>query len=455
MAPLHIVILAAGQGKRMRSDLPKVLQPVAGRPLLAHVIDVARELNPEAIHVVYGHRGEQVQAAFENQPDLRWALQAEQLGTGHAVQMALPAIDDEAQVLVLLGDAPLMTAASLREVADEAAVGLAVLSARVPDPTGYGRIVRGNDGGLTAIVEHKDAAPEQLLIDEVNSGVIGAPAWHLRTWLDQVDRGNAQGEFYLTDCVSIAREASSPVKAVMAADAEEILGANDRWQLSQLERLWQQRAVLKLCNDGALVLDPARVDIRGTVSVDAGVVIDVNTVFEGDVALAQDVIIGPHCVVKDCQLGPRTRVQSHCVLEGVTTEGNCDIGPYARLRPGTELAVETKVGNFVETKKARLGKGSKASHLSYLGDAAIGEGVNIGAGTITCNYDGANKHQTVIEDGVFIGSDTQLVAPVTVGQNTTVGAGTTLTKDAPPDTLVISRVRQTVIEGWEKPTKKK
>ncbi|MFK7954850.1 MAG: bifunctional UDP-N-acetylglucosamine diphosphorylase/glucosamine-1-phosphate N-acetyltransferase GlmU [Lysobacterales bacterium] len=451
---LHVVILAAGQGKRMRSPLPKVLQPVAGQPLLGHVIGIARSLDPVAVHVVYGHGAEKVKEAFAHQPDLHWALQEQQLGTGHAVQMALPDIPDGAMVLVLLGDAPLMTSDSLRQVLNDANDGLGVLSARVGDAFGYGRIVRAMDGQLERIVEQKDADETELAIHEVNSGVIAAPAQSLRCWLGQVDQGNAQGEFYLTDCVAIARAAGARVSATVAGHADEILGANDRWQLAELERLYQRRQVAALCYDGATVMDPSRVDVRGSVTVDEEVVIDVNTIFEGEVVLGAGVRIGAGCVIRDSQLGPGTRVAPYSVLEGVQTAGDCDIGPFARLRQGTRLGRQTKVGNFVETKKAELGDGSKASHLSYLGDAKIGQQVNIGAGTITCNYDGVNKHLTVIEDGVFVGSDTQLVAPVTVGAGATLGAGTTLTHDAPTDSLTISRVRQTVIEGWQKPVKK-
>nr|XP_061809736.1 bifunctional protein GlmU-like [Nerophis lumbriciformis] len=451
---LHVVILAAGQGKRMRSARTKVLQLVAGQPLLGHVINIARSLDPAAIHVVYGHGGQTVKEAFAHQPDLRWALQERQLGTGHAVQMALPGIPNDAMVLVLLGDAPLMSPTSLEQVLGDAGDGLGILSARVGNAIGYGRIVRALDGQLERIVEQKDASETELAITEVNGGVIAAPAESLRRWLDQVDQGNAQGEFYLTDCVAIARNDGATISATVAGHADEILGANDRWQLAELERLYQRRAVAALCYDGATVMDPARVDIRGTVEVDEEVVIDVNTIFEGEVTLGAGVTIGAGSVIRNSRLGPGTRVAPYCVLEGVETAGDCDIGPFARLRQGTQLGQQTKVGNFVETKKAVLGDGSKASHLSYLGDTEIGQDVNIGAGTITCNYDGVNKHLTVIEDGVFIGSDTQLVAPVTVGAGATIGAGTTLTQDAPAQSLTISRVRQKVVDGWEKPVKK-
>ncbi|MDJ0653930.1 MAG: bifunctional UDP-N-acetylglucosamine diphosphorylase/glucosamine-1-phosphate N-acetyltransferase GlmU [Xanthomonadales bacterium] len=452
--PLHVVVLAAGKGKRMRSDLPKVLHPVAGKPLLGHVLDIVAELNPAKTHVVIGHGADLVRERLAKWEPLDWVIQEEQLGTGHAVQMAIPDIPDDARVLVLLGDSPLMTAASLQRVLDLAADGLAVLTARVVEPAGYGRIVRDESGHLKQIVEHKDADPATLAINEVNSGVVAAGCADLRQWLDRVDRKNAQGEFYLTDCVAIARGDGRTVSAALADEAEEILGANDRWQLSELERLFQRRVARGLCEQGATLMDPSRVDVRGSLSVSDEVVIDINTVFEGDNQLGAGVSIGPNCVLINCSLGPGTRVHPSCVLEGVVTRGECDIGPFARLRPGTELAEHTKVGNFVETKKARLGEGSKASHLSYLGDAEIGASVNIGAGTITCNYDGANKFKTVIEDGVFVGSDTQLVAPVTVEKGATIGAGSTITKTAPRDALTLSRAKQITITGWKKPTKK-
>ncbi|MEM9301403.1 MAG: bifunctional UDP-N-acetylglucosamine diphosphorylase/glucosamine-1-phosphate N-acetyltransferase GlmU [Pseudomonadota bacterium] len=450
---LHVVILAAGQGKRMKSPLPKVLAPLAGGTLLDRVLDRAKALRPEAIHVVVGHQAETVKARYADVPDLHWVPQEQQLGTGHAVMMALPTIPDGAQVLVLLGDMPLLETETLSMLCDLAGNEVAILTARVPDPAGYGRIVRAHDGSVQAIVEHRDADAATLLIDEVNSGLMAAPRERLALWLDKLDQGNVQGEYYLTDVVSLARQYGVPVQALLAEDPNELLGANDRWQLATLERMFQRRLAHGLCDAGATLADPARIDIRGDVSVEPGVFIDVNAVFEGYNRLGADVHIGPGCHLIDCDLAPGTTVNAHCVLEGMRTTGACDIGPFARLRPGTELAEGTRIGNFVETKNARLGQGSKANHLSYVGDAEVGADVNIGAGTITCNYDGANKHTTVIGDGAFIGSDSQLVAPVTVGPGATIGAGTTVTKDAPDNELTVTRRRQMTIPGWKRPTK--
>ncbi len=447
-------MLAAGKGKRMRSELPKVLQPLARRPLLGHVLAAARALGPERIHLVVGHGADEVRAAVGDAADLDWVTQEQQLGTGHAVQMALPGIPAGAQVLVLMGDAPLVSPETLSAVIRDAGDGFGILSAVVPEPHGYGRIVRGADGAVERIVEEADADAPTRAIREVNSGMATAPAAALTGWLAEVGRDNAQGEIYLTDCAAAARAGGATVSATVARAPEEILGANDRWQLAVLEREHQRRVARGLCAAGATLMDPARIDVRGTLTVAAGVVIDVNAVFEGDNALAEGVSVGAHCVLTDCRLGPGTRVHPHSVLEGVVTEGECDIGPFARLRPGTVLGRETRVGNFVETKKAVLGRGSKASHLSYLGDTEIGAEVNIGAGTITCNYDGVNKHRTVIGDRAFIGSDTQLVAPVEVGAGATIGAGSTITKTAPPDALTLSRARQVTVENWKRPKKK-
>ncbi len=451
--PLHIVVLAAGQGKRMRSALPKVLQPLSGRPLLEHVLDTARTLDPAAIHVVYGHGGEKVQAYFDAISDLTWVEQAEQKGTGHAVQMAIGGIPDDAQVLVMYGDCPLLTPQTLRDLLENVGA-CGVLSARVPDPAGYGRIVRGEDQQFAAIIEHRDCTPEQLAIDEINSGITVADGAAMRDWLGRIKDNNSQGEYYLTDIIALARADGVSVNAVLAADSDEILGINDRWQLAQMERLIQRRIARSLCDDGANLADPDRIDVRGKVSVGHDVAIDINCVFIGEVSLSDEVIIGPNCVIKDSWLGPGTRVHANSVLEGVITDGDCDVGPFARLRPGTMLGERTKVGNFVEIKKAEIGAGSKTNHLSYVGDAEIGENVNIGAGCITCNYDGANKHLTVIGDGAFIGSDCQLVAPVTVEQGATIGAGSTITKTAPADQLTLSRSKQVSVSGWQRPKKK-
>jgi len=450
---LHVIILAAGAGKRMKSVLPKVLQPIAGRPMLAHVIDTARQLQPAAIHVVYGHGGEAVRAAFADQPDLQWAEQREQLGTGHAVQQAMPQVPDAARVLVLYGDVPLIRLDTLQHLLSQPG-RLAVLVADMLNPTGYGRIVRNAEGKVGAIVEQKDATEEQLAIRTINTGIITADATALRTWLSQLSNSNAQGEYYLTDVFASAAADYTPADMAFVADAQEAEGANDPWQLSQLERAWQLREVRALCTQGARVIDPARLDIRGTVTVGRDVQIDVNVILEGTVELGDGVSIGPFTRLKDVKLAAGTVVKPHCDLEGVVSEGAADIGPFARLRPGTVLADGTHVGNFVETKKVRLGVGSKANHLTYLGDAVIGSKVNIGAGTITCNYDGVNKSQTTIGDNAFIGSNSSLVAPVTIGDGATIAAGSVITRNAPDGKLTLARVRQETIDGWHRPTKR-
>ncbi|WP_210131104.1 bifunctional UDP-N-acetylglucosamine diphosphorylase/glucosamine-1-phosphate N-acetyltransferase GlmU [Stenotrophomonas rhizophila] len=450
---LHVIILAAGAGKRMKSDLPKVLQPIAGRPMLAHVIDTARQLRPDAIHVVYGHGGEAVRAAFADQPDLQWAEQTQQLGTGHAVQQAMPQVPDAATVLVLYGDVPLIQVDTLRHLLAQPG-RLAVLVADMLNPTGYGRIVRNAEGKVGAIVEQKDATDEQLAIRTINTGIITAESTALRTWLSQLSNSNAQGEYYLTDVFASAAADYTPADMAFVADAQEAEGANDPWQLSQLERAWQLREVRALCTQGARVIDPARLDIRGTVTVGRDVQIDVNVILEGTVELGDGVSIGPFTRLKDVKLAAGTVVKPHCDLDGVVSEGAADIGPFARLRPGTVLADGSHVGNFVETKKVHLGVGSKANHLTYLGDAVIGSKVNIGAGTITCNYDGVNKSQTTIGDNAFIGSNSALVAPVTIGDGATIAAGSVITRNAPEGKLTLARARQQTIEGWHRPVKK-
>ena len=452
-APLHVVILAAGEGKRMKSAWPKVLQPIAGQPMLAHVIAAARALRPAGIHIVHGHGGGAVQAAFAAQHDLTWAEQAQQLGTGHALQQAMPGIPDGVQVLVLYGDVPLIEPATLRRLID-APGRLAVLAAEPVDPHGYGRIVRDAEGRVAAIVEQKDASDGQRRIGLVNTGVIAADANALVRWLAALRNDNAQGEYYLTDVFALAAAEFSPAEIVLVTDPIEAEGANDAWQLAQLERAFQQRAVRALCLAGARCADPARVDIRGRVTVGRDVQIDVDVILEGDVVLGDDVRIGPFCRLKDVVLASGTEVRAHCDLDGARTDGAVHIGPFARLRPGTVLADGVHVGNFVEIKNAQLGMGSKANHLSYLGDATVGSKVNIGAGTITCNYDGVNKSRTTIADGAFIGSNTALVAPVTVGTNATIGAGSVITKDAPDGELTIARGRQETLKGWHRPTKK-
>src|SRR5690606_6753779 len=452
-APLHVVILAAGEGKRMKSTLPKVLQEVAGRPMLAHVIAAARALQPAGIHVVHGHGGERVREAFADQPDLEWVEQARQLGTGHAVVQAMPDVPDDAQVLVLYGDVPLITTDTLRRLL--AAGGrIAVLAADLADPSGYGRIVRDPEGRVGAIVEHKDADEDQRRIHTVNTGILAADAVALKGWLARLSSDNAQGEYYLTDVFAMAAAEYNAAGMVAVDDPIETEGANDPWQLAQLERAFQRRQVRALCVQGVRFADPARVDIRGQVTAGQDVEIDVDAVLEGRVALGEGVRIGPVCRLRDADLAAGTEVRAHCDIDGARTEGAVQVGPFARLRPGTVLADGVHVGNFVETKNARVGVGSKANHLTYLGDADIGAGVNVGAGTITCNYDGANKPTTTIEDNAFIGSDASLVAPVTIGKGATIGAGSVIGNDAPPGELTVARARQVTIEGWQRPTKK-
>jgi len=451
--PLHVVILAAGEGKRMKSALPKVLQPIGGRPMLAHVIDTARALEPAGIHVVHGHGGEAVQAAFAGQDDLRWVEQAQQLGTGHALQQAMPAIPEAVDVLVLYGDVPLTAPGTLRRLL--AAPGLLrVLVAEPEDPAGYGRILRDAQGRVAAIVEQRDADEEQRRIRTVNTGIVAAESDPLKRWLARLSSDNSQGEYYLTDVFAMAAEEYNPAEMVLVDDPLETEGANDPWQLAQLERAFQLRCARALCVQGARLLDPARFDQRGTVRVGRDVEIDANVVLEGEVELGDGVRVGPFTRLKDVRLGPGTEVRAHCDLDGVVAEGAAQIGPYARLRPGTVLADGVHVGNFVETKKVVLGVGSKANHLTYLGDTQVGAGVNIGAGTITCNYDGVNKFATVIGDGAFIGSNSALVAPVEIGANATIGAGSVITRDAPAGALTVSRVRQATLEGWKRPEKK-
>ncbi|HOC12188.1 bifunctional UDP-N-acetylglucosamine diphosphorylase/glucosamine-1-phosphate N-acetyltransferase GlmU [Thermomonas sp.] len=452
-AALHVVILAAGEGKRMKSVLPKVLQTVAGQPMLAHVIAAARKLKPAGIHVVFGHGGDQVRSAFAAQSDLLWAEQAHQLGTGHAVQQAMVQIPDAAKVLVLYGDVPLITADSLQRLL-AAPAKLAVLAAELANPTGYGRILRDSEGHVAAIVEQKDASEDHLRIRMVNTGVIAAEAASLKRWLAGLSNCNAQGEYYLTDVFASAAHEFAAAEVVVVNDPLETEGANDPWQLAQLERAFQLRQVRNLCMDGARVADFARVDIRGVVTVGRDVEIDADVIFEGTVRLGDGVRIGPFCRIKDADIAAGTVVRAHCDIEGAQIGTGAQIGPYARLRPGTVLAEDVHVGNFVETKKATLGRGSKANHLSYLGDAVIGSKVNIGAGTITCNYDGVNKFTTTIGDGVFVGSNSALVAPVKIGDGATIGAGSTISKDAPANKLTVARERQITLDGWHRPVKK-
>ena len=450
---LHVVILAAGEGKRMKSALPKVLQPVGGRPMLAHVIDTARALAPAGIHVVYGHGGEAVRAAFAGQDDLSWYEHAERLGTGHAVQQALPGIPEAVDVLVLYGDVPLTRPESLRRLLDAQGL-LRVLVAEPQDPAGYGRILRDEQGKVAAIVEHRDASDEQRRIRTINTGIIAAESDPLKRWLSRLSADNSQGEYYLTDVFAMAADEYNPAEIVAVDDPLEAEGANDPWQLAQLERAFQLRCARALCAQGARLLDPARLDQRGRVRVGADVEIDANVVLEGEVELGDGVRIGPFTRLRNVRLGAGTEVRAHCDLDGVVTEGAVQIGPFARLRPGTVLADGVHIGNFVETKNVVLGVGSKANHLTYLGDARVGAGANIGAGTITCNYDGVNKWTTTIGDGAFIGSNSSLVAPVEIGEGATIGAGSVITRNAPADALTVSRVRQATLDGWKRPQKK-
>jgi bifunctional UDP-N-acetylglucosamine pyrophosphorylase/glucosamine-1-phosphate N-acetyltransferase len=452
--PLSVVILAAGQGKRMKSDLPKVLQPLAGRPLLAHVIDTARELRADDVHVVYGHGGERVRDALAREP-VQWALQAEQHGTGHAVQQAMPGVPDDHLVVVLYGDVPLVQAATLERLVDAAQGGdaLAILSVRMQDPTGYGRIVRDRAGNVARIVEHKDANQKERAIDEVNTGLMAASARRLREWLGQLKNDNAQGEYYLTDVVVMAARAGLKVNAILAEREDEVLGVNDKVQLAEVEAVLRRRRTRELMLAGVTLVDPVRCDVRGTVTAGRDVTIDVNVVLEGTVRLGDRVHIGPNVVIRDSDIGDDAVIHANCVLDRAKVGARAIVGPYARLRPDAVLHEEVHVGNFVEVKKSELKRGAKANHLTYLGDATVGERVNVGAGTITCNYDGVNKWRTEIGDGAFIGSGTMLVAPVKVGAEATIGAGSTLTKDAAGGKLTLERSKQVTIEGWKRPVK--
>jgi len=451
--PLTVVILAAGQGKRMNSDLPKVLQPLAGQPLLQHVIRTARSLTPANICVVYGYGGVQVQASLKDE-DVDWVLQADQLGTGHAVMQAMSLIPDEHTVLVLYGDVPLIGAASLKKLIDLAAGGaLAILSINLEDAAGYGRILRDPEGRLSAIVEHKDASPAELATREVNTGLMAAPAGRLREWLLGLGRNNSQREYYLTDVVGLAVNAKNRVVAVLGADPAEVLGVNDKVQLAEVEACYRKICARNLMLAGATLADPARIDIRGDIEVERDVFIDVNAVLIGKVHLGTRVRIGPNCIIQNARIGADTEVFANSVIENAVVGEHCRIGPFARLRPDAVLHRGVHIGNFVEIKKSEFGPGSKANHLTYVGDSRVGSGVNIGAGTITCNYDGSNKWPTAIEDGAFIGSGSMLVAPVRIGAGATIGAGSTITKSAPPGKLTLTRAAQVTSEIWTRPEK--
>ena len=451
---LNIVILAAGMGKRMRSNIPKVLHTLAGRPMLSHVIASARALQPTRIVVVTGHGAQQVQDACAGQTDLCFALQEPQLGTGHAVQQAIPQLAAGGTTLVLYGDVPLVSSDTLKALVAAAQDGMAVLTVHLKDPTGYGRIVRDAIGHVERIVEDKDATEAEREIGEVNTGIMAAPTESLRGWLGKLGNDNAQGEYYLTDVIAMAVEDGVRVATAQPSAEWETLGVNSRLQQAELERVYQRQQANALLEAGVTLADPSRIDIRGGLLCGRDVFIDVNCVFEGEVELADGVHIGPNCVLRSVQVGPGSVIEAFSHLEQAEVGADAHVGPYARLRPGSRIGDDGRIGNFVEVKNSTLGTGSKANHLAYIGDAVVGERVNIGAGTITCNYDGANKHRTIIEDDAFIGSDTQLVAPVKVGKGATLGAGTTLTRDAPAGQLTVSRATQRSIEGWTRPVKK-
>jgi bifunctional UDP-N-acetylglucosamine pyrophosphorylase/glucosamine-1-phosphate N-acetyltransferase len=452
VSSLEIIILAAGQGRRMASAKPKVLHTLAGRPLLTHVLDTAMALAPRAIHVVYGHGGERVPAAFP-EASADWVLQAEQRGTGDAVRCALPRLAEDALTLVLLGDVPLITPDTLKTLCARAADGIALLTFEAHYENQYGRIVRDDRGRVERIVEWRDADAAQRALREVNSGVLAAPAAHLRRWIPRLSATNAQGELYLTDIIAFAVADGVPVATASPGDATEVWGVNSRADLAVLERAFQERQAAMLMAVGVQLMDPRRLDVRGQLIAGRDVQIDVNCVFEGRVELADDVRVGAHCVIRDSRIARGARIEAHTVIDGADVGPDCVVGPFARLRPGTVLGGHARVGNFVEIKAARVGVDTKINHLSYIGDAVIGQGVNIGAGVITCNYDGARKHRTVIGDRAFIGSDTQLVAPVEIGADATIGAGSTVTKDAPAGELTLSRAAQKTVSGWQRPRK--
>lgn len=452
MSPINIVILAAGKGTRMYSDKPKVLHALAGKPLVQHVLDCATSLRPQQMCVVYGHGGEAVPQAMR-QYGAKFVIQEPQLGTGHAVQQAMPHLPDDSRTLVLYGDVPLIQHSTLHQM-QQAGEGLVLLTVNLENPTGYGRIVRDLQGDVQCIVEEKDATADQREIREVNTGILLAPTEMLRTWLGKLGNNNAQGEYYLTDIVAMAVQQGLAVHTVQPAHRWEVEGINNKIQLADLERVWQQKVAAKLMAQGVTLADPARVDVRGKLICGRDVEIDVGCIFEGSVNLGDCVRVGAYSIIRNATIDQGTQIAPYSHIEDSEVGANCHIGPYARLRPGTKLHDDAHVGNFVEIKNSEIGKGSKANHLSYIGDSTVGSRVNIGAGTITCNYDGANKHRTVIEDDAFIGSDTQLVAPVTVGKGATIGAGSTITTNAPAGELTISRGRQTTISGWQRPAKK-
>lgn len=451
---MNILILAAGKGTRMKSALPKVLHPVGGLSMLARVVQTASQFDDSHVVVVVGHGAEEVQRHLGGQSNVQFALQAEQLGTGHAVQCASQSLADHPVTLILYGDVPLIQFDSLLPLVRTAQAGqLGLMTLNMANPHGYGRILRDVEGAVTGIVEQKDATPDQQAITEVNTGILACPTAQLKAWVNRLSNSNAQGEYYLTDIIAMAHAEGMLVRTCQPANSWEVSGVNSRLQQAELERIWQLHQAEKLMAEGVQLLDPARIDLRGTLVCGADVSIDVGCVFQGNVTLGNNVSIGPYCVLNNVTIAAGTRVDAYSHLTDSTVGESSVIGPYARLRPGAKLGNEVHIGNFVEVKNASIANQSKANHLAYIGDAQIGERVNVGAGTITCNYDGANKHLTIIEDDVFIGSDTQLVAPVTVKKGATLGAGTTLTKDAPEESLTVSRAKQVTITGWKRPVK--
>ncbi|MEQ5186186.1 bifunctional UDP-N-acetylglucosamine diphosphorylase/glucosamine-1-phosphate N-acetyltransferase GlmU [Providencia rettgeri] len=449
-----VVILAAGKGTRMYSDLPKVLHLLAGKPMVQHVIDTAKSIGASDIHLVYGHGGDLLKEKLGEQ-NLNWVLQAEQLGTGHAMQQAAPHFQDDEDIVMLYGDVPLIAKDTLQRLVEaKPEGGIGLLTVILDNPAGYGRIIREN-GEVVGIIEQKDASEEQRKIQEINTGIMVASGKDFNRWLSQLNNNNAQGEYYITDIIALAHKEGNKIATVHPSHLSEMEGVNNRLQLAALERIYQKEQAEKLLLAGVMLIDPARFDIRGTLTHGRDVVIDTNVIIEGNVTLGNNVQIQTGCVLKNCVIGDNSVISPYSVIENSELSTECTVGPFARLRPGAKLAAKSHVGNFVEMKNATLGLGSKAGHLSYLGDAQIGDNVNIGAGTITCNYDGANKFKTVIGDDVFVGSDTQLVAPVTVANGATIGAGTTVTRDVNEGELVVSRVKQTHIKNWQRPVKKK
>ena len=454
---LEVIILAAGQGSRMRSTLPKVLHPVAGKSMLSHVIDLAAAVASDKTHVVIGHGSDQVKSSIPNST-VQWALQSEQKGTGHAVAQALPAVSDDAQVLILYGDVPLTTPETIQKLVNSSAnkantEQVTLLTVELDDPNGYGRIIRNYSDQVTAIVEQKDASAAQLSISEVNTGIMCVSASALKRWLPKLSDNNAQGEYYLTDIIAMAVSDGVVIHVCQATEPMEVQGANNRIQLEELERFYQRRYANKLMLAGASLADASRIDVRGSLTTGNDVYIDINCVFEGEVILGDGVRIGPNCHISDSKIASNAEIKANSVLEGAVVGTDCSVGPFARLRPGTILAAEVKIGNFVETKKANIGIGSKVSHLSYIGDAEIGRDVNVGAGTITCNYDGVNKYKTTLADEVFVGSNTALVAPVSVGRAATIGAGSVITGNIADGELAVARSKQRNISGWQRPKK--